>query len=89
MKERVLLGMSGGVDSSYSIIRLREAGYEVEGAILIMSDATDTAQAEKAAAETGVTLHKIDCRRILGECVINTFVREIHARPHAEPVYRL
>lgn len=76
MKERVLLGMSGGVDSSYSIIRLREAGYEVEGAILIMSDATDTAQAEKAAAETGVTLHKIDCRRIFGECVINTFVRE-------------
>ena len=31
MKERVLLGMSGGVDSSVSAILLQNQGYEVVG----------------------------------------------------------
>lgn len=31
MKERILLGMSGGTDSSVAAIRLQEAGYEVVG----------------------------------------------------------
>ena len=30
-KERVLLGMSGGTDSSVAAMRLQDAGYEVTG----------------------------------------------------------
>ena len=30
-KERVLLGMSGGTDSSVAAMKLQEAGYEVTG----------------------------------------------------------
>lgn len=38
MKERVLLGMSGGVDSTVSAVLLQEAGYEVVGVYMKLHD---------------------------------------------------
>ena len=35
-KERVLLGMSGGTDSSVAAMKLQEAGYEVTGVTFVL-----------------------------------------------------
>ena len=41
MKKRILVGMSGGVDSSVSAILLQEQGYEVVGATMVLFDSND------------------------------------------------
>ena len=35
---RILVGMSGGVDSASAVIMLKKAGHDVEGAFLIMHE---------------------------------------------------
>ena len=41
--KRVLLGMSGGVDSAAAAVFLRRQGYEVEGATLLLEGNADGA----------------------------------------------
>ena len=61
-QDKVLVGMSGGVDSSVTVRILQEQGFAVQGAVIRFSPAHDGAVAEaKAAAETlGVPVHVID-----------------------------
>ena len=56
---RILVGISGGVDSALAAKRLMDQGHEVEGAILIMHEHTDVAAAEEVAESLGINLHKI------------------------------
>lgn len=48
MKEKVLLGMSGGVDSSASAILLQKQGYEVIGVTIKMFEGSNTRAVEDA-----------------------------------------
>ena len=73
---KVLLGMSGGFDSTFAALKLKEMGYDVEGATLVMHAYTDTAQAESAAVRLGIPLHIIDCRTRFSEIVENNFIEE-------------
>ena len=43
-KERVLLGMSGGTDSSVAAMRLLEAGYEVTGVTFRIYELNDSTE---------------------------------------------
>ena len=59
---RILVGISGGVDSAFAAKKLLLEGHEVEGAVLIMHEHTELDAAREAAASVGIPLHEIDCR---------------------------
>lgn len=73
--DRVLVGMSGGVDSSVCVNILREQGFAVEGAVIRFSPAHDKAVAEAAAvaAQLDVPLRVLDCEARFREAVIAPF----------------
>ena len=58
----ILVGMSGGLDSTYAAYRYKSMGYDVRGAVLRMSDETDIAAAQCAAAQVGIPLEIVDAR---------------------------
>lgn len=55
-QDRILMGMSGGVDSSVAVRILQEQGFAVQGAVIRFSDAHQDAvkAAQDAAAALGV-----------------------------------
>ena len=72
---KILVGISGGVDSAYAALKLKNDGHEVEGAVLIMHEYTELDAAREAASSLGITLHEIDCRESF-ECIKENFVSE-------------
>jgi len=68
--ERVVLGMSGGVDSSVAALALREAGCDVVGVWLSFVDGGDPGRARDAAAAIGVPLVERDARDLFRAAVI-------------------
>jgi tRNA-specific 2-thiouridylase len=73
---KILLGMSGGLDSTYAAHKLMSEGHAVEGAVLIMHGHTDVAAAKESAKKLGIKLHEIDCRAEFEEKVVASFVSE-------------
>ncbi len=58
----ILVGMSGGLDSTYAAYRYKTLGYTVYGAVLRMSEETDITAAQAAAEQVGIPLEIIDTR---------------------------
>lgn len=73
---RVLLGMSGGVDSSYAALKLKESGHDVEGAVLLMHEYTEVDDAREAAESVGIPIHVIDAREAFSRVVVGNFISE-------------
>jgi len=73
---RILVGMSGGVDSAYAASLLLSEGHDVEGAVLKMHDYTELSSAREAALSVGIPLHEIDCTHLFDLEVKDYFVRE-------------
>ncbi len=79
MKEKVLVGMSGGVDSTITTLLLKEQGYEVEGLYMKLHSKPGyheihQARAQKAADKVDVKLHVLDLQDVFNEKVFQPFI---------------
>ena len=91
MSKRVLIGMSGGIDSTVAAILLQEQGYELVGATFRTFDVNKDAElsntkgccsedsiteAQKMAQTLGIEHHVLDFRETFQQYVISNFVDE-------------
>ena len=76
-KKKVLLGISGGVDSSVSALILKQNGYEVCGVTLKMfedENEENINDAKKVCDKLDISHHVYDCSKEFKELVIDNFV---------------
>ena len=83
-QRRVMVAMSGGVDSSVAAWLLLEQGFDVVGATMRLFDeegtgaagnARDIADAQAVAQRLGIPHHVIDCRDVFDHDVVEAFVQ--------------
>lgn len=98
-KKKVLVAMSGGVDSSAVCMLLQDAGYEVAGMTMRVWDlpghfsaGSDVpgfiADAQALAAQLGIEHHVIDARKPFSENIVRYFVDEYRAGRTPNPCVR-
>ena len=79
MSKKVLVGMSGGVDSSVAAALLLEEGYEVIGLTFKFTEEFDVEDAIKVCNKLGIEHHVVDYRNIFKETVISKFIYDYNS----------
>ena len=75
--KKILVALSGGVDSACACLLLRQQGYEVGGATMLLRDGgeQEAADAREAARQMGLEFFLFDLRQEFRERVIEPFAR--------------
>lgn len=87
LKKKVLMALSGGLDSSVAAWLLKEQGYEVTGVTMRLAEHGRESAAGRCAGDPGEDARRVcealgiphrvlDCACLLEACVIDKFVRE-------------
>lgn len=76
---KILVGLSGGLDSTYAAHLLKQQGHEVVGAAVVMHQYTDITAAREAAQALDIDLIELDCRKRFEGVVIERFIKDYTA----------
>ena len=74
--KKVVIGISGGVDSSVAAILLKQQGYEVIGITFIFTDDFDTSDAINVCKNLNIKHHIVDYRKEFKQVVIDSFIND-------------
>lgn len=90
MTKRVLVAMSGGVDSSFTAARLRQQGYAVEGVTMKLSSGVccDIASAQSVCAHLAIPHRIVTLQREFEDNVVRGFIDEYRAGRTPNPCIR-
>jgi tRNA-specific 2-thiouridylase len=88
VSERIIVAMSGGVDSAVAALLLRRAGHDVQGLFMhnweedeagYCTSAQDYQDARRVAAELGIVLHRVDLSAEYRARVFEDFLAALRA----------
>jgi tRNA-specific 2-thiouridylase len=80
MSQKVLLGMSGGIDSSVATMILQKKGFEVIGITFLFSGDSEikhhptSVKAKNLAQKLGIHHHTIDLREVFKDLIVSYFI---------------
>ncbi|MCK4465377.1 MAG: tRNA 2-thiouridine(34) synthase MnmA, partial [Bacteroidales bacterium] len=76
MKKRVVVAMSGGVDSSVAAALLKDRGFEVVGIYMHIWERSKDKDAKRVADKLGILHYELDLRDVFQDTVISNFCEE-------------
>lgn len=77
--KKVVVGISGGVDSAVAAILLKEAGYEVIGVTFLFTEDASSEDAVSVCKKLNIEHHILDYRSVFKEEVIDKFISDYNS----------
>lgn len=77
--KKVVVGISGGVDSAVAAILLKEAGYEVIGVTFVFTNDFDASDAVEISKNLNIEHHVLDYKDIFKKEVIDKFIDDYNS----------